>query len=77
MGSHLQNLHSQATTRTGRHPHRHAASACHAGVFVYISLLWVVSFSLCCSEHRTTLLGSYQDIRLQTLDRPCGLEQAG
>eukprot|EP00064_Thunnus_orientalis_P018982 superscaffoldBa00004564_g19091 len=32
--------HPLATARAGRHPHRHAASACPAGVPVYVCLAW-------------------------------------
>lgn len=31
---------AHATTRAGRHPRRHAASACRAGVLVYVCLVW-------------------------------------
>lgn len=43
-GAHPPSSDSHATARTGRHPRRHTASACPAGVPVYVCLVqWLVS----------------------------------
>lgn len=43
-GAHPPRSDSHATAWTGRHPHMHAASACPAGVPVYVCLVrWLVS----------------------------------
>lgn len=63
---------AQAASRAGRHPHRHAASGCLAGVLVYVCLVWWW-VSHCAAVTVAPPSPAHTSRPPQTQARPCGL----